>query len=99
VPPETLAAVRRQLVDELQAAVGCDRSWFTVELVQTRYFGDEGPVEGDPFVEVLWFRRAAEIRKVVAAVLARRLKRGEGPVTVVFHDLAAGDYYEDGEPV
>jgi phenylpyruvate tautomerase PptA (4-oxalocrotonate tautomerase family) len=99
VSTERLIGLRAALVDELTAAVGCERSWFTLEAIPTAYIGDAGIEPGNPFVEVLWFRRSKAIRAQVARILHERLKDDRGLVTVVFRDLASGDYFENGEPV
>jgi hypothetical protein len=95
-----LAAERASLlVDRLTAALGCERSWLTLEIVPSMPL-DTGSGEGRrPFVEVLWFERPAELRKATAAIIAEELRGKADYLTTVFFDLRAGDYFENGEPV
>lgn len=86
-----------RIVDRLAEKVGCDRSWFTLELVETRFVADGKPCQPNPFVEVLWFPRDAETKKAVAAILDEELRGRSEYVTVVFTDLERGDYFEKGE--
>jgi hypothetical protein len=93
---ETLKARSAGLVDRLVEAVGCERSWVTLELVETRFVADGGETKANPFIEVLWFPRDGATKKRVAAILAEELKGEADYATVVFTDLARGDYFENG---
>ncbi len=99
VAPELLRSHSRALVDRLADALGCDRSWFTLELAPAAFFADGEESSIPPYVEVLAFERPPEQKRRVAAIIADELRGGGGPVTVVFRDIARGDYFEDGEPV
>lgn len=95
-----LAAERAAgLVDRLTAAVGCERSWFTLEIVPTMPLptGSGEPIR--PLVEVLWFERPAPLRAAVSLILSEELKGEADYLTTVFFDLHEGDYFENGRPV
>lgn len=94
---EFLKAKSAGLVDRLTEAVGCERSWFTLELAQGIFVADGAESAIDPYIEVLAFERPPELKKRIAAILSEELGGVAGTVTVAFHDIAAGDYFEDGE--
>lgn len=99
VDPELARCRASALVDRLTEAVGCERSWFTLELLATTPI-DTGSGEAPrPFAEVLWFPRPAPVKKAVAAILAEELRGEADYLTAVFFDLSEGDYFENGEPV
>ncbi|MEI6386674.1 MAG: DUF1904 family protein [Spirochaetota bacterium] len=87
------------LIDRLTEAVGCQRSWFTVEILVTTPIDTGLGDEARPFAEVLWFRRPIEIRKLVATILSEELRGDADYLTTVFFDLVDGDYFENGEAV
>jgi len=94
---ELLKAKSARLVDRLTAAVGCERSWFVLELAQATFVSDGTEVAIDPYVEVLAFERPPELKRKIAGILAEELGDGDRVVTVVFRDIAPGDYFENGE--
>jgi phenylpyruvate tautomerase PptA (4-oxalocrotonate tautomerase family) len=96
---EFLKKCSTELIDRLQAEVGCDRSWFTLERIETRYIKDGIEKNPDPFVEIVWFERPAEVKQRVAQVCHEVLKRDSSCVTVVFIDIQEGDYFENGQAV
>ena len=99
VEPDLARSRARALVDRLTEAVGCERSWFTLEIVATVPIdtGDEAPTR--PFAEVLWFPRAPEVKKAVATILSEELRGDADYLTTVFLDLEEGNYFENGELV
>ena len=95
---EDVQAVRRELVDELTVIVGCPRDYFTVELTQTVFVGDEGEEPGTPFATVYWFDRGQEVQDRTAEVIDRHLRRrGYPQVEVIFQILEEAKYYENGK--
>ena len=51
----------KELIDGLTEIVKCDRTWFTIEHIDTEYIFDGKIVEGDTFVELFWFERTPEV--------------------------------------
>lgn len=96
VAEELLKERAGRLLDRLAAAVGCDRSWLKLELEQTRRFGDGGPENSEPYVEVHWFDRPEDIRQKVAAILADELRGDAEYVAVEFAVIPPDGYYENG---
>ncbi|HTX72355.1 MAG TPA: DUF1904 family protein [Rectinemataceae bacterium] len=94
---EFLKAKSARLVDRLVDAVGCERSWFTLELAQGVFVAEGTEISPEPYIEVLAFERPPELKKLIAAILAEELGGVAGTVTVVFRDIADGDYFENGE--
>jgi hypothetical protein len=88
-----------RLIDRLTEAVGCERSWFTLELVSTQPLDTGSGQPPQPLVEVLWFDRSPELRKAVASILAEELGQGADCLTTVFLVIGEGNYYENGEAI
>ncbi len=99
VDPELAKARAGLLVDRLTAAVGCERSWFTLEIIPVLPIDTGSGEPARPFAEVLWFPRDAGVKKAVAGILAEELRGASDYLTAVFFDLSDGDYFENGEPV
>lgn len=98
VDPALARAAAPRLVDRLVAAVGCERSWFTLDLMAAESLDTGAGARPLPMAEVLWFPRPAAMKAEVARILAEEL-RGEEPVlTAIFRDLSAEDYFENGRP-
>jgi hypothetical protein len=97
VDEERLLAVSEGLTDRLQKAIGCERSWITLDLEPTRQARDGRWITGNPFVEVLWFPRPEAVRAEVSRILSDELKGEADYVTTLFRDLDPACYYEDGK--
>lgn len=97
VSEEALMERSGELADALAKAVGCERSWVTLDYLPSRRVQDGARVEGQPLVEVLWYRRPEEIKRAVAAILSATLRGNADFVTVVFRDLEGDEYWENGE--
>lgn len=96
---ESLEKISAPLADGLSEIIGCDRSWLTLELIESKFIIDDNGLERYPFVEVLWFDRGPEV-KAKAAKLITDLLKEEGDystITVLFDNLKGDDYFENGE--
>lgn len=89
----------KPLVDRLTAAVGCERSWFTLEILASTPIDTGSGEPPRPFAEVLWFPRSPEVKKAFATILSEELRGEADYLTTVFFDLEEGDYFENGELV
>ena len=107
VPEETLAERSARLADRLAEAIGCERSWITLDLDRSVRIVD-GRIAGCasvtgsgadacPYVTVDWFRRPEPVRAAVAAVIADELRGRAAFVTTVFRELDPAAYFEDGK--
>lgn len=87
------------LIKELSKAVGSPVDHFTFEHVQTNYFVDGKPVEGEPFVEVLWFARDQQTQDACAKMITSTIKTliPDKDITIIFIELTKTGYYENGE--
>ncbi|MBU0936830.1 MAG: DUF1904 domain-containing protein [Spirochaetes bacterium] len=94
-----LLAASTRLVDRLQEAIGCDRSWLTIEHEHCAALRDGQVIAGNPFVQVLWFPRPAPLPQQVAAIIAEELRGQADFVTVVFTELTDSLYFENGQTV
>ncbi len=88
----------KEIVDELTKIVGCDRTWFTLEHIDTEYFFDGAIIKGITFAEIAWFPRDQKVKDEVATFLTKILKRlnDNNDVTVIFTDLVGVNYYDNG---
>lgn len=96
---ETLNKVSTNLIDGLTAIIECDRSWFTLEYIETTFIKDGVIANGYPFVEFLWFDRGQEVKDKVSKFITSLLEK-EGnytAITIIFTNLEGKDYYENGE--
>lgn len=98
LPENTVKKLSRELPKELAQVMQTSEDNFSVELVQTAFFKNGEPVEGDPMIEVLWFGRGQEVQDASAkkiTELVRRITPAEY-ISVVFIDLPKQSYYENG---
>ena len=68
----------KELIDGLTEIVKCDRTWFTIEHIDTEYIFDGKIVEGYTFVELFWFERTPEVKKQVADFITKFIKKING---------------------
>lgn len=98
---EALAVAERskELVDGLAKIIECDRNWFTIEILESKFIFDGKDVQSPIFVEIYWFDRGQEIKDRVAEFIESILIEidGERDRTVIFNDLKGTDYYENGK--
>ncbi|MEL7649112.1 MAG: DUF1904 family protein [Sedimentibacter sp.] len=90
--------ISKELTDELQELIQCPRSYFTLEVVQSRFITDGQFVEGPASVDVFWFDRGQEIQDKTAEIITRYINSsGYESVDIIFHTLEENRYYENGE--
>lgn len=89
----------KELIDGLTEIVKCDRTWFTIEHIDTEYIFDGKIVEGYTFVELFWFERTPEVKKQVADFITKFIKKinGNKDCCVIFFPLQGENYYDNGE--
>ncbi|HOX92864.1 MAG TPA: DUF1904 family protein, partial [Spirochaetales bacterium] len=73
VSEETVRTVSATLADEVAKAVGCERSWITLDCLPSVRIQDGERIKGCPLVEVLWYSRPLEMKRAVAGILTRML--------------------------
>lgn len=100
LPPETVAKLSAQLPRELAPLMNTTEDNFTIERIETHFYRDGAPSDGDPFVEVLWFDRGAEVRDRAARAITERVRAlAPAPfIAVVFTAIPPEAYYENGSP-
>lgn len=90
--------ISKELVDELQELIQCPRNYFSIELGQSSFVFDGEFVEGPQMVDVFWFNRGQEIQDKAAKIITKYIKSvGYENVDIIFYDLEAKNYYENGE--
>lgn len=99
VSEERLLAASHRLAERLSQAIGCDRSWITLDLENSVRIQDGAREAGTPYVEVHWFRRAEDVKKAAAKIISEELRGASKYVTAVFIEIDPCDYFEDGETV
>lgn len=88
----------KEIVDGLTEIIKCDRTWFTLEHIETEYIFDGKTVPGYTFAEILWFERDKETKDAAAKFLTEILKRiNDGnDTTIIFFPLQGENYYDNG---
>lgn len=96
---ETVKKISTFLVDGLTNIIECDRSWFTVEFIESTFISDGKISNGYPFIEILWFNRGQDVKDKVAKFTTSLLEKDSNypAITVIFTDLKGEDYYENAE--
>ena len=96
---ETVKKISTSLVDGLTNIIECDRSWFTVEFIESTFISDGKISNGYPFIEILWFNRGQDVKDKVAKFTTSLLEKDSNypAITVIFTDLKGEDYYENAE--
>lgn len=89
----------KEIIDGLTEIVECDRTWFTIEHVETQYIFDERFQEGYSFVELYWFDRGEKVKKRVAEFLTKAIKKinGNKDCCIIFFPLLGENYCDNGE--
>lgn len=89
----------KELIDGLTSIVRCDRTWFTLEHIETEYIFDGAIVPGYTFVDVAWFDRGQEAKDLVADFITKFCKKltDNNDTTVIFYPLEGSNYYDNGE--
>lgn len=90
--------ISKELIDELQELIKCPRDYFSIEVAQSTYIMDGAFVVGPSMVDVFWFDRGQEIQDKAAKIITKYIHSiGYENVDVIFHELVASKYYENGE--
>lgn len=84
---------------QLAELINTDAGNFTFERIETKFFESGSVSQGYPFIEVLWFPRSQEAKQAVANFITKQIQDLEHPeyITVVFTDLEASSYFENGK--
>lgn len=88
----------REIIDGLTEIIKCDRTWFTLEHIETEYIFDGKIVPGYTFAEILWFERDKATKDAAAKFLTDILKRinNNNDTTIIFFPLQGENYYDNG---
>ena len=88
----------KEIIDGLTEIIQCDRTWFTIEHIDTEYIFDGKIQEGYSFIELYWFERGEKIKKRVAAFLTEKMKEmnGNKDACVIFFPLLGENYCDNG---
>ncbi|CAH8188939.1 MULTISPECIES: DUF1904 domain-containing protein [Vibrio] len=100
VEPQTVQALSKPLIDELESVMGSPREDFTFEYIYTTFFHEGEVSPAYPFVEVFWFERGQEVRDTVAQVVTKQVKEIVGEdnnVAVIFTALEPSAYYDNAK--
>ncbi|MDE1349764.1 DUF1904 domain-containing protein [Vibrio aestuarianus] len=100
VEPQTVQALSKPLIDELELVMGSPREDFTFEYIYTTFFHEGEVSPAYPFVEVFWFERGQEVRDTVAQVVTKQVKEIVGEdnnVAVIFTALEPSAYYDNAK--
>ncbi len=84
---------------QIAELVKTDAANFTFENIGTKFYESGSISKGYPFVEILWFPRSQEAKQAVADFFTKEIKTLEQHdyVTVIFIDLGASSYFENGK--
>lgn len=87
------------LIPELSKMTGAPEEHFSVEHIPSIYYAQGRQIEGDPFCEILWFDRGAEIQDQVARLVTAHLAKikSDKDIVVVFTLFPKTHYYENGQ--
>lgn len=96
---EPLIENSKKLIDGLTDIIKCDRTWFTIEHIDTEYIFDNKIVDGYTFVELFWFERTPEVKKEVGKFITKFIKEinGNKDCCVIFFPLKGENYCDNGE--
>lgn len=96
---ETVKKISTSLINGLTEIIKCDRSWFTLEHINSIFISDEEVINSYPFIEILWFDRGEKVKKEVADFITNLLKKENDylSITIIFIDLEKNNYFENGE--
>lgn len=88
----------KEIIDGLSEIIKCDRTWVTLEHLDTEYIFDTKIVSGYTFAEIFWFKRENSIQDKAAEFLTTLLKKinNNNDTTVIFFPLIPENYYDNG---
>ena len=95
---EDLRKVAPKFVEDLVRIVDCPRDHISIELIPSIWIEEAGSCKAYPFVEMHWFARGQEKQDQVASALTDAIiEEGFEEVAVLFYDLKASSYYDNGQ--
>lgn len=99
IAKEPIIKNSKELIDGLTNIVKCDRTWFTIEHIETEYIFDGKIIDGYTFVELFWFERTPEVKKEVANFITKFIKNinGNKDCCVIFFPMKGENYCDNGE--
>ncbi len=75
-----------------------ESDWFLFEHVNTTTFVNGIELKGSIMIDIYWFDRGQEIKNQSAKAIHNTiLNLGYENIEIVFHELKANDYFENGE--
>ena len=88
----------KEIIDGLTEIIKCDRTWFTIEHMDTEYIYDGKIVDGYTFVELYWFERTPEVKAMVGEFLTKKKKKinGDKDCCIIFFPLLGENYCDNG---
>ena len=88
----------KEIIDGLTEIIKCDRTWFTIEHIDTEYIYDGKIVDGYTFVELYWFERTPEVKATVGEFLTKAIKKinGDKACCIIFFPLLGENYCDNG---
>jgi hypothetical protein len=87
--------ISKDLIDELQELLQCQREALSIEVLQSVYVNDGELVSGPPVVEVSWFSRTQELQDKAAKIIIKYVQKiGYSHVEVIFSILEKDKMYK-----
>ena len=88
----------KEIIDGLTEIIKCDRTWFTIEHIDTEYIYDGKIIDGYSFVELYWFERTPEVKATVGEFLTKAIKKinGDKDCCIIFFPLLGENYCDNG---
>lgn len=88
----------KEIIDGLTEIIKCDRTWFTIEHIDTEYIYDGKIVDGYTFVELYWFERTPEVKATVGEFLTKAIKKinEDKDCCIIFFPLLGENYCDNG---
>lgn len=97
VAGKEICLISSELIDELQELLQCQRSYFSIECVNSTFIMDGNYVDPYPVIEVAWFDRGQELQDKSAEIITKHIQNlGYKEVDVIFSLLDKKSYYENG---
>ncbi len=96
---ETVQKLSLELPQALAQILQTSVENFTVEKLQTQFYKDGQPSEGDPMIEIHWFDRGQELKNICATQITALVRRHSTAeyIAVVFIAIPKESYFENGE--
>jgi hypothetical protein len=99
IPTSLIEKLSETLPAPLAKVMQTSEDNFTFELIPTQFFSSGKNSPGNPFVEVLWFKRTQDIQDRSATIITESLRKvyPTADITLVFIELHPHCYYENGQ--